>query len=153
VRGGDARLTTRVGGLAVVHQAELSRGKRRRELLAQVYRQRRTPNRRTLDDMTTSPEAIRRKQARLAVRLTPAQDALIRDAAAVSGQSLTDFVTMAAVTRAEDTLADRRVFLLGDAEWAEFCAILDRPARRILELAALLNEPAPWDDGPSDSAQ
>ncbi len=97
--------------------------------------------------MTTTPEAARRKQARLAMRLTPDQDALIRDAAAVTGQSLTDFVTMAAVTRAEDTLADRRVFRLDEAAWAEFTAILDRPARRIPELAELLNERAPWDEG------
>lgn len=38
------------------------------------------------------------------MRLTPDQDALIRVAAAVTGQSLTEFVTTAAVIRAEDTL-------------------------------------------------
>lgn len=96
--------------------------------------------------MPTTPEATRRKQARLAVRLTPDQDALIRDAAAVSGQSLTDFVTTAAVVRAEDTLADRRIFRLDEAAWAEFSAILDRPAQRIPELAELLNEQAPWNE-------
>jgi uncharacterized protein (DUF1778 family) len=95
--------------------------------------------------MTTTPDAARRKQARLAMRLTPNQDALIRDAAAVTGQSLTEFVTTAAVIRAEDTLADRRAFRLDDAAWTEFAAILDRPAERIPELAKLLNEPAPWD--------
>lgn len=79
------------------------------------------------------------------MRLTPDQDALIRDAAAVTGQSLTEFVTSAAVTRAEDTLADRRVFRLDDAAWAEFAAILDRPAKRIPELVELLNGSAPWD--------
>jgi uncharacterized protein (DUF1778 family) len=79
------------------------------------------------------------------MRLTPAQDALIRDAAAVTGQSLTEFVTTAAVIRAEDTLADRRVFRLSDVAWTDFAAILDRPARRIPELTALLSEPAPWD--------
>lgn len=71
--------------------------------------------------------------------------ALIRDAAAAAGQSLTEFVTTAAVTRAEDTLADRHMFRLDDAAWTGFTAILDRPAKRIPELAALLNEPAPWD--------
>jgi uncharacterized protein (DUF1778 family) len=96
--------------------------------------------------MTTVSETSRRKQARLAVRLTPDQDALIRDAAAVSGQSLTDFVTAAAVTRAEDTLADRPVFRLDDAAWTEFSAILDRPARRIPELAKLLSERVRWDE-------
>ena len=95
--------------------------------------------------VTTTPEADRRKNARLAVRLTPEQDALIRDAAAVSGQSLTEFVTAAALLRAEDTLADRRVFRLGDLAWAEFATLLDRPARRIPELVTLLNERAHWD--------
>lgn len=99
-----------------------------------------------MDRVTTTSETTRRKQARLAMRLTPDQDALIRDAAAVTGQSLTDFVTMAAVTRAEDTLADRRVFRLSDAAWTEFSAILDRPARRIPELAKLLGQRPPWDE-------
>lgn len=94
--------------------------------------------------MGATSETTRRKDARLAMRLTPDQDALIRDAAAVTGQSLTEFVTIAAVTRAEDTLADRRVFRLDDAAWTEFNAILDRPAKRIPELARLLDEPAPW---------
>lgn len=92
-----------------------------------------------------TPETVRRKDARLAVRITPDQDALIRDAAAVTGQSLTEFVTTAAVARAEDTLADRRVFRLDDAAWAEFAEILDRPAKRVPELATLLNQIPPWD--------
>lgn len=50
-----------------------------------------------------------------------------------------------ALTRALDTLADRRVLRLDDAAWTEFAAILDRPAKRIPELVKLLNEPAPWD--------
>jgi uncharacterized protein (DUF1778 family) len=93
----------------------------------------------------TTPGTARRKEARLAMRLTPDQDALIRDAASAAGQSLTEFVTTAAVTRAEDTLADRRVFRLDGAAWAEFNAILDQPAKRVPELARLLGEPAPWD--------
>lgn len=92
-----------------------------------------------------TPESTRRKNARLAMRLTPDQDSLIRGAAEVTGQSLTEFVTTAALARAEETLADRRVFRLDDAAWSEFTAILDRPARRLPELAALLGEPAPWD--------
>jgi uncharacterized protein (DUF1778 family) len=95
--------------------------------------------------MSATPETTRGKHARLAMRLTSDQDALIRDAAAVTGQSLTEFVTSAAVTRAKDTLADRRIFRLDDAAWSEFAAILDRPARSIPELAELLNEPTPWD--------
>jgi uncharacterized protein (DUF1778 family) len=97
--------------------------------------------------MGTPSEAARRKQARIAVRITPNQDALIRDAAALRGQSLTDFITMAAVQLAEDTLADRRTFRLQDIAWTEFAAILDRPAHRVPELVELLSERPPWDEG------
>lgn len=95
--------------------------------------------------MTVRAEGTNRKDARLAVRITPHQDALIREAAVVAGQSLTDFITSAAVTRAQDMLADRRVFRLDDATWAEFTELLDRPARSIPELTQLLGDPAPWD--------
>lgn len=96
-------------------------------------------------EMSTVSEHPARKQARLAVRLTPDQDALIRDAATAAGLSITDFVTTAAVSRAESTLADRRVFRLDENAWREFTAMLDRPAKRIPELAALLGEQAPWE--------
>ncbi len=86
-----------------------------------------------------------RKAARLAMRLTPEQDALIREGAATTGQSLTEFVTTAAVVRAQDSLADRRMFRLSDEAWAEFSALLDRPGQRVPALAALLDEQAPWD--------
>lgn len=86
-----------------------------------------------------------KKQARLAIRLTPDQDARIRDAAAVLGQSLTEFVTSAALAKAEDALADRRVFRLEEADWRRFEEILDQPARPIDELARLLATPAPWE--------
>lgn len=86
-----------------------------------------------------APSDIQRKDARLAVRITPDQDSLIRDAAATTGQSLSEFVTSAAISRAHDVLADRRMFHLVDFAWAEFTAILDRPTSRIEELAELLH--------------
>lgn len=96
--------------------------------------------------MTATNSHTSRKDHRLALRLTSQQDALIRQAAAVRGQSLNEFVMTATLESAEDALADRRVFQIGEDAWAEFNALLDRPARRIDELAALLNTPAPWDE-------
>ena len=96
--------------------------------------------------MTPVHDTVQRKEARLAMRLTSDQDMLIRDAASITGQSLTEFVTTAAIARAQDTLADRKVFRLNDVAWAEFTAILDRPAVRRQALAQLLSEPAPWDN-------
>ncbi|HEX8079364.1 MAG TPA: DUF1778 domain-containing protein [Jatrophihabitans sp.] len=67
------------------------------------------------------------KDSRLAVRLTSDQDALIRRAAEVAGTSITDFTVEAAVSHARDVLVDRRLFVLDDAAWQEFLAVLDRP--------------------------
>lgn len=77
--------------------------------------------------MTARPETTQRKEARLAMRLTPGQDALIHDGFAVAGQSLSEFVTTAAVVRIQDTLADRRAFRFDHDAWAQFTALLDRP--------------------------
>lgn len=96
-------------------------------------------------NLMTTQRGTSRKEARLAMRLTPDQDALIRDAAARTGQSLTEFVTMAAVTRAEDTLADRRIFRLDDDAWSEFSQLLDRQPRSVPALISLLRDRAPWD--------
>lgn len=95
--------------------------------------------------MSLTSDATPRKDARLAMRLTHEQDALIRDAAAVTAQSLTEFVASAALARAQDTLADRRVFRLGDVAWTEFAEMLDRPGRAVTELSELLAEAAPWE--------
>ena len=67
------------------------------------------------------------KDSRIAVRLSSDQDELIRRAAEVEGTSITDFTVDAAVSRARDVLVDRRLFMLDDAAWAEFLAVLDRP--------------------------
>jgi uncharacterized protein (DUF1778 family) len=67
------------------------------------------------------------KDSRLAVRLSSDQDALIRRAAEVAGTSVTEFTVDAAVSHARDVLVDRRLFMLDDAAWTEFLAVLDRP--------------------------
>jgi uncharacterized protein (DUF1778 family) len=80
------------------------------------------------------------KPARLAVRLTTEQDALIRHAADVEGKTITDFTVDSAVTHAENVLADRRMFPLSPAGWAEFVAVLDRPVTQKPRLAKVLAE-------------
>lgn len=67
------------------------------------------------------------KDSRIAVRLSSDQDELIRRAAEVEGTSITAFTVDAAVSRARDVLVDRRLFMLDDAAWTEFLAVLDRP--------------------------
>lgn len=77
------------------------------------------------------------KDARLNLRLRPADDELIRHAAAQVGQSLSEFLTRAAVERAHEVLADQREFELDGSAWDEFVRLLDetpRPDPRLVEL-------------------
>jgi uncharacterized protein (DUF1778 family) len=84
---------------------------------------------------------IDRKSQRLAVRLTPEQDALIRRAAEVEGTDLTNFTITATLAHARDVLADRRLFVLDHAAWTQFQALLDRPVTHKPRLEKLFAEP------------
>ncbi|ETW24147.1 hypothetical protein MGAST_10225 [Mycobacterium gastri 'Wayne'] len=86
--------------------------------------------------------SMSRKTERFAVRLTPEQDALIRRAAEVEGTDLTNFTVTATLAHARDVLADRRLFLLDDAAWSEFLAVLDRPVSHKPHLEELFAERA-----------
>ncbi len=81
------------------------------------------------------------KTERLAARLTPEQDALIRRAAEVEGTDLTNFTVTAALAHARDVLADRRLFMLDDAAWTQFTTMLDRPVSHKPRLEKLFSEP------------
>lgn len=80
------------------------------------------------------------KEKRIAVRLSQETDALIRHAADLEGTTVTDFTVQATVAHARDVLADRRLFLLDDAAWTEFNALLDRPVQYKPQLSKLLAE-------------
>ncbi len=80
------------------------------------------------------------KTERFAVRLTAEQDALIRRAAEVEGTDLTNFTVTATLAHARDVLAGRRLFVLDDAAWTEFLAVLDRPVSRKPRLEQLFAE-------------
>ncbi|MBW0017834.1 MAG: DUF1778 domain-containing protein [Mycobacterium sp.] len=86
------------------------------------------------------PLKAERKTERLAARLTPEQDALIRRAAEIEGTDLTNFTVTAALAHARDVLADRRLFVLDDAAWTEFLAALDRPVSHHPRLEKLFAE-------------
>jgi uncharacterized protein (DUF1778 family) len=86
------------------------------------------------------------KTQRWNMRVADDVDAIVRLAAEQSDQPLTDFVVRAARSVAEDTLADRRVFRVGEPEWDQFVEILDRPARPVPELGRLLSSESVFSD-------
>jgi uncharacterized protein (DUF1778 family) len=78
------------------------------------------------------------KDARINVRLTSSQAALIRQAAEWQDKSLTEFVINSAAAAAEQVLADRRWFRLDASAWERFETLLDRPAIYKPRLAELI---------------
>lgn len=82
------------------------------------------------------------KSARLNLRVREEQKALLEEAAALSGRSLTDFVLASAQSAADDLLADRTRFVLAADQWDAFAAALERPARELPRIAALLSKPS-----------
>lgn len=86
------------------------------------------------------------RSARLGLRTTPAQAAIIQLAAEVKGKSVTEFVLSSACEKAEQTLLDQRFFSVSEESWREFQNALERPAQMKAGLRRLLREPAVWEE-------
>jgi len=82
------------------------------------------------------------KEARIALRATEKEKALIRRGAEALGQKLSDFILSSAQEKAEIVLADQKEFTLPPDRWNAFVAALDRPVTRNKRLARLMSEPS-----------
>ena len=91
--------------------------------------------------MATQPTLAERRTEKLDVRVSPSAKAKLLAAASASHRSMSDFVMESALSRAEEMLADRRLFVLTAERWSEFQAALDAPTRSLPRLKALLEEP------------
>jgi len=85
------------------------------------------------------------RDQRLAVRLTAWQKDTIERAAALAGGSVTEFSLRALIDRAEDVLAGQGVFVIDQAAWDEFVALLDQPPAPNAGLIDLLDNPTVFD--------
>jgi uncharacterized protein (DUF1778 family) len=84
------------------------------------------------------------RSARLGLRATPQQEAVLRRAAEVSNKSMTEFILDSACQAGEQTLLDQRLFLVTGTQSQALLSLLDRPARDNPGLKALFSRPAPW---------
>ncbi|HWE85458.1 MAG TPA: DUF1778 domain-containing protein [Terracidiphilus sp.] len=98
--------------------------------------------------MATQPISTERRTEKLDVRVSPSAKAKLQAAAAAARRSMTDFVMESALARAEETLADRRIFGLDAEHWTEFLEALDAPPRPLPRLKALLEKPGFFNSGP-----
>ena len=84
------------------------------------------------------------RTARLGLRTTPHQEAVLRRAAEVSHKSMTDFILDSAYQAAEQTLLDQRLFLVSGSQSKALLDLLDRPEQDNPGLKDLFSRRAPW---------
>ena len=84
---------------------------------------------------------IERRTEKLDFRVAPSVKAKLQAAAGASLCSLSDFVLESALAKAEEILADRRVFILSPEDWTAFVTALDGPPQALPALRELLAEP------------
>lgn len=88
------------------------------------------------DFMTAEP-----KDRRWAFRVSSRSDNVVRQAAALSGQSITAFVEEIALARAESIIAEHRSITLSADEFARFVEALDDAPVAVPELVDLFSRP------------
>src|SRR4051812_1326043 len=80
------------------------------------------------------------RDRRFQLRVTASEEELIRVAAERQGVNITEFIMRSAREKAEEALADQTRFVLDEARWNQFAAILDRPAKNKPRLRRLFQE-------------
>ena len=85
------------------------------------------------------------RSARLGLRATPEQEAVLRRAADVARKSLTDFILDSACQAAEKTLLDQRLFMASGSQYQALLDMLERPEQANESLRDLFARKAPWE--------
>ncbi len=84
------------------------------------------------------------RSARLGLRATTEQEAVLRRAAQVAHKSLTDYILDSACRAAEQTLLDQRLFMVSGNQYQALMDLLDEPVQENEGLANLFSRSAPW---------
>lgn len=83
---------------------------------------------------------------KLDLRLTPTAKQTLFAAASAARRSVSEFVLESALSRAEETLADRRLFGLDAERWEAFLTALDAPPRPLPRLEQLFSTPSLFEE-------
>jgi len=90
-------------------------------------------------------QALRTK---IDVRVSSADKQVLGRAASAAGLTVSEFIRASALAQADDTLADRRSFMLNRAKSMEFQAALEAAPRALPRMQRLLTEPGFFDAVP-----
>lgn len=88
----------------------------------------------------SKPAVTPSRRHRLEVRITPEQDALIRQAADLQDTTVTAFVLDAVTTRAKRMVKQHRDLVLSNDAFDRFISELDKPAKPVPELVDLFKK-------------
>lgn len=89
--------------------------------------------------------ATKHRSERVDLRMTPTAKQTLQRAAAMANKTLTEFLIDSGMDAAYDTLADRRVLMLDETQWAAFTAMLDAPPADNPRLRTLLARKPAWE--------
>ncbi len=96
-----------------------------------------------MSDPATTPS----RRHRLEVRVTPEQNALIRQAADLEDTTVTAFVLDTVTTRAKGVLKQHQNLVLSNEAFDRFIAELDKPAEPVPKLVELFEKNPNLHDG------
>lgn len=82
------------------------------------------------------------RSEKLDLRLTPSDKEKIYSAAAAEKRTVSDYALGAILSKADETLADRKHFGLKAEQWEAFLNALEAPTRTHDRMERLLNEPS-----------
>ena len=85
------------------------------------------------------------RSARIGLRATAEQEAILLRAANASHKSLTEFILDSACLAAETTLLEQRLFWVSEAQSNALQELLDCPEKDNSGLLDLFVKPSPWD--------
>lgn len=88
----------------------------------------------------SDPAVTPSQRHRLEVRVTPQQDALIRQAADLEDTTVTAFVLETVTARANRVVKQRQNLVLSNEAFDRFIAELDKPAKAVPELVKLFKQ-------------
>lgn len=96
--------------------------------------------------MAVTVNSAQGRTGRIGLRATPAQELLLRRAAATARKSLTDFILDSACRSAEHTLVEQRLFLVSPEVGEHLLALFDAPAEENAGLQKLRDVKLPWSE-------
>lgn len=88
----------------------------------------------------SEPATTTSRRHRLEVRVTPEQDALIRQAADLEDTTVTAFVLESVTSKARRVVKQRQDLVLSNEAFDRFIAELDKPATPVPELVELFKK-------------